>query len=350
MKVEKFEGVIRIKPSSSDGKAVDDSYDERDMQLLRFNSYDRPFFLIEKYCDNPGCNCQAASLVFIEVDKMGTPITNPMQFLLHLDLKTWQEIKRLKRPDVVQDLVDEFLGSLPENLKIRFKTHYEKTKEKARSAVKFTMPLNDLYGGTMVSYTEVFDKNGSKGLEGGAVGYKFEFKGKQYWIEDLYCLNPYCDCDEICLVFLEFSEKKGIISEIFNVFLSLKRKKGKVDGYPRCTKEMAQKVFEGWQQSEPNLVDEIKYRHKEIRQVGERIISKYHKSTLPLLSDQIGKKKKYHHREEKQVGRKAMSKDIKNKFSPRSTRVGKKRKIGRNNPCPCGSGIKYKKCCGRPTR
>lgn len=23
------------------------------------------------------------------------------------------------------------------------------------------------------------------------------------------------------------------------------------------------------------------------------------------------------------------------------------RKIGRNEPCPCGSGLKYKKCCGR---
>jgi uncharacterized protein YchJ len=23
------------------------------------------------------------------------------------------------------------------------------------------------------------------------------------------------------------------------------------------------------------------------------------------------------------------------------------RKVGRNDPCPCGSGRKYKKCCGR---
>ncbi len=23
------------------------------------------------------------------------------------------------------------------------------------------------------------------------------------------------------------------------------------------------------------------------------------------------------------------------------------KKIGRNEPCPCGSGIKYKKCCGQ---
>ncbi len=27
--------------------------------------------------------------------------------------------------------------------------------------------------------------------------------------------------------------------------------------------------------------------------------------------------------------------------------VSKKSKIGRNDPCPCGSGLKYKKCCGR---
>jgi len=27
--------------------------------------------------------------------------------------------------------------------------------------------------------------------------------------------------------------------------------------------------------------------------------------------------------------------------------VVKKNKVGRNDPCPCGSGKKYKKCCGR---
>ena len=26
--------------------------------------------------------------------------------------------------------------------------------------------------------------------------------------------------------------------------------------------------------------------------------------------------------------------------------VVKKDKVGRNDPCPCGSGKKYKKCCG----
>lgn len=30
-----------------------------------------------------------------------------------------------------------------------------------------------------------------------------------------------------------------------------------------------------------------------------------------------------------------------------STTIHKPKKIGRNDPCPCGSGKKYKKCCGR---
>lgn len=30
-----------------------------------------------------------------------------------------------------------------------------------------------------------------------------------------------------------------------------------------------------------------------------------------------------------------------------STTVVKDKKVGRNDPCPCGSGKKYKKCCGQ---
>ena len=40
--------------------------------------------------------------------------------------------------------------------------------------------------------------------------------------------------------------------------------------------------------------------------------------------------------------RKAITKDFN-----RSRIVVKEDKVGRNDPCPCGSGKKYKKCCGR---
>jgi hypothetical protein len=35
------------------------------------------------------------------------------------------------------------------------------------------------------------------------------------------------------------------------------------------------------------------------------------------------------------------------KEQKQSTTIVKEKKIGRNDPCPCGSGKKYKKCCGR---
>lgn len=35
------------------------------------------------------------------------------------------------------------------------------------------------------------------------------------------------------------------------------------------------------------------------------------------------------------------------KIVPPPTRVNTSPKTGRNDPCPCGSGKKYKKCCGR---
>lgn len=39
-------------------------------------------------------------------------------------------------------------------------------------------------------------------------------------------------------------------------------------------------------------------------------------------------------------------KEIKKDFN-RSKIVVKGEKVGRNDPCPCGSGKKYKKCCGK---
>jgi hypothetical protein len=40
-------------------------------------------------------------------------------------------------------------------------------------------------------------------------------------------------------------------------------------------------------------------------------------------------------------------KDRSKKNPARNTKSSSSRKIGRNDPCPCGSGKKYKKCCGR---
>jgi len=38
---------------------------------------------------------------------------------------------------------------------------------------------------------------------------------------------------------------------------------------------------------------------------------------------------------------------VRNNGDGSSQPIEKPKKIGRNDPCPCGSGKKYKKCCGK---
>jgi uncharacterized protein YecA (UPF0149 family) len=39
--------------------------------------------------------------------------------------------------------------------------------------------------------------------------------------------------------------------------------------------------------------------------------------------------------------------EIKTAYNRAKTIINENKKIGRNDPCPCGSGKKYKKCCGK---
>ena len=34
-------------------------------------------------------------------------------------------------------------------------------------------------------------------------------------------------------------------------------------------------------------------------------------------------------------------------IKPYAPQPEKQKKVGRNDPCPCGSGKKYKRCCGK---
>ncbi|MFB3851811.1 MAG: preprotein translocase subunit SecA [Acidobacteriota bacterium] len=65
---------------------------------------------------------------------------------------------------------------------------------------------------------------------------------------------------------------------------------------------------------------------------------------LMLLEPQVQKEEKKVERKERQFSYSAPEKGEERKGS---TVVNKERKVGRNDPCPCGSGKKYKKCCGK---
>jgi len=86
---------------------------------------------------------------------------SPIQFSVCLDLRTWQENRKPKRSKVTQRLVDDFIDSLTDGMKSRFKDHYERNKGKARNAAKFKMSIDEINSGLMVSYADVFGSAGS---------------------------------------------------------------------------------------------------------------------------------------------------------------------------------------------
>ena len=61
----------------------------------------------------------------------------------------------------------------------------------------------------------------------------------------------------------------------------------------------------------------------------------------------------FHVEDPSKVKRKEQNKNIKEGFEgdnageKKKPFVRKTKKIGRNDPCPCGSGKKYKNCCGK---
>lgn len=135
----------------------------------------------------------------------------------------------------------------------------------------------------------------------------FEMSETRYWARDLYCINPGCPCQDITLSFAEFDEK-GKPKELGSVTINLKQFRiDEIQPVEAPEKALIQ-IFNKFQRK-AGVKKTIKARQKEMKVIGKEIakLSTQNKSQA-IESDS-------------------------------------KRKLGRNDPCPCGSGKKYKKCC-----
>jgi hypothetical protein len=65
----------------------------------------------------------------------------------------------------------------------------------------------------------------------------------------------------------------------------------------------------------------------------------------------LGKKSGYDMTSEAEIAQFMMdyNRSLLSDKAPAAPPVARKHRVGRNEPCPCGSGKKFKKCCGRPS-
>ena len=304
MKIEETRQVVKVAVPGE----VNSKRDEHVATLqATFDSYEIPFLIWKTCCANPDCPCREVVLDFVEREASSG---DPIYFRVLLDVDTWKEVEPRTRTHLVQQVIDEFIRELPDETKDEFREMLEYRKAHARKAGTFTLPVEDVLSGKMVPYSEVFTDIGSV-LEGGrGSSFTFTHDGVKYYIEDTYCPNPDCHCNSVQTVFLR--EDGNRVEEAFAITVSLKGKVEEVK-VARVSKKEARHIHHAWLESDEELLAELRHRYAEIKDIGDRILEEE-------FADFDGE-------------------------APVQDKPAKKRKIGRNEPCPCGSGKKYKRCC-----
>ena len=120
----------------------------------------------------------------------------------------------------------------------------------------------------------------------------YELDGQLYEAVDFYCPTPDCACDEVDVDFEPVSVLwgDGPPGYVHTHLTGAHEMRAEDNGAARLGA-----LWDAFRQRHPRHLERFARRHAEMKAAGRRIIT---------------------------------------------------RKVGRNEPCPCGSGQKYKKCCG----
>lgn len=219
---------------------------------------------------------------------------NKVNFFLDLAAEFYREEDYTEREIAILKAFIEFLLS-PENTSLNFgffKRNYEFIKNKVRCR-RDAIESFDL--GSFLSYRDILWDEGD---------IKININRENYMIVDGYCVSPNCTCKEVALSFLEDVHKLGVRSPDFSF-----------------------------------IYDYITGTYRDLRGVSDQEV----KNIISGIPESKNKKfEKRHLKLKKDVEKEVQKKIQENEFIPNEKR---KRKLGRNDPCYCGSGKKYKKCC-----
>jgi hypothetical protein len=170
---------------------------------------------------------------------------------------------------------------------------------------------------SMVGYAEVFPR---------ASSFVFEIDSARWLADDQYCINPGCRCRETLLSFIPLSNEatQDGIPDAPAAFYEYNHARFTPANESADQPSLAALVRR-LRQAHPGLDQQLKQRHREIRALFRRALQE----RLDAESGESG------------------SETPSGVPSPAPTRPARAEQIGRNEPCPCGSGKKFKKCCGK---
>ena len=149
-----------------------------------------------------------------------------------------------------------------------------------------------------------------------------------YGMIEFYCPDPACDCRRVMLNVVEEAHPERFLASISYGF----DRDGEMVGpfldpfNPQCPyAERLLQLVEGLILSDSHYVARLEHHYALVKQAASDPHHPAYQELQKVVSDDA------------------------EMFPLPQPRQGTRR-IGRNNPCPCGSGKKYKQCCGRKGR
>ena len=258
-------------------------------------------------CENPVCTC---GNVYLELIPMQLDDDNKEHLHVHnrkveidIDEKAlgYKNTKKIPREDL--EFSKLVLGELTENdFQLLCKSHFEYKNEISEKASPDTIDgdfdYHEVeYNGLMSAYNDILPYGDQ---------FFVTINGKQCIIFDQYCLLPKCSCTDTNLDIISIDKlgKKG--KEVCFVELNYRKKRWKLIDESSFSISL-ESVRTAIEEQLPDIYKQMHKRHMKLKTIYAHC-----------------KKNHCAPKQELQLP-----------------------KAGRNDPCPCGSGKKYKKCCLR---
>ena len=260
-------------------------------------------------CPNPVCECEIVSLRCMPLAAEDQTGSSSVAVCLEMDVdsKRIANLEELGRNPVAAAVARAVSSEMTESDWNRLRCLYFGAKQRFTETtdldqIDAQFPRDRIAQGILVGYYEVLPY---------AAPVEVSWNGRSWLFDDQYCLRPKCPCQEAFISFHPLQtpgdhESKPVAKPLEAYYLSVRyhQDSGDVEILPDSRDEEAgRELLAALRQMQPNVGGFLAKRHGVLRQL-------YRYSTK------------------------------------RTTVRLSVPKMGRNDPCPCGSGKKYKKCCG----
>ena len=262
-------------------------------------------------CPNPCCACWTVELVYARDCEDATE-PEMERSVLALDVRERQVAEhaldaREHDPAFAKAVAD---GMSDEGWALLVSHLYGTKREQMRSMdldaleVHFPPPVMD-GDGSMTGYAEIFPF---------AEWFPFATDEGEWVVDDQYCVSPMCKCRDVALTFFPSlpnrAREDALVDqgEMPAVHYDYRRGSFEVLVEPTIAAPPFSELVSALRKAHPDIGTTLKERHRQLRYLFGRVNRERHPE-LQAKQDSAGK-------------------------------------IGRNDPCPCGSGKKYKRCCG----